>query len=55
MKQFFIMADGKVGSDLLSWCLSEYRDQLTLVVVAAENALASMARDAGVTTHVFKD
>ena len=55
MKHFFIMADGKVGSDLLSWCLSEYRDQLALVVVAAENALASMARDAGVTTHVFKD
>jgi methionyl-tRNA formyltransferase len=55
MTRLLIMADGKVGEELLAWCLAEYRDQLALVVVTAENSLHEMAHQAGVDTHVFTD
>jgi methionyl-tRNA formyltransferase len=52
--KLLLMADSQVGLDILGWLLSEYPQDLVLVVAMAENNICDMARDAGIPYLVYQ-
>jgi methionyl-tRNA formyltransferase len=48
------MADHRVGLAITRWLLQEFREDVAFVVVTAQNALWTAARDAGVPCAIFE-
>lgn len=48
-----VLADGAVGSECVDWLLTNYPDDLALVVTVGENATHHRVRSLGIGTHVF--
>lgn len=52
--RLLLLADHQVGFQVAQWLLNEHRSDVALVVTTADNAIATLARDAGVNTVVFQ-
>ena len=48
------MADSDVGSEILQWLLSEYPNDLSLVVTTSENDICNATRKANIPLLVYK-
>jgi methionyl-tRNA formyltransferase len=54
MRNVLVLADGIVGSQIVTWLLENYIHDLGLVVTLNESSLASAVRTAGVETVVYE-
>lgn len=55
MTKMILLADGEVGLACVNWILSEYRNDVGLIVTIEENAIYKTACDASVLPYVYKN
>lgn len=48
------MADGEVGFQISDWLISQYREDLGVIVTTSENKISSLATNAEISSIIFK-
>lgn len=52
--KLLLLADGRVGAEIVGWLIANYPDDLALIVTTSDNEIAAAARDVRVGVLVFQ-